>query len=95
MFGMFRKKDARELLTEAEAMFAEARFGDAKLAFDRGIGFTLARTWLGTPKMERAIKSQGLIKCCPICPPVSSALTYRTFKARRRWHPWSSGKMDR
>jgi hypothetical protein len=40
-----------------------------KLAFDRGISFTLARTWLGTPKLGRAIKSQGLIKCCPICPP--------------------------
>ena len=35
MFGMFRKKDARELLAEAEALFAEGRFGDAKLAFDR------------------------------------------------------------
>jgi predicted GIY-YIG superfamily endonuclease len=40
-----------------------------KLAFDRGIGFILARTWDGTPKLERAIKSQGVVKCCPICPP--------------------------
>ncbi len=35
MFGLFRKKDARELMAEAEALFAERRFGDAKLAFDR------------------------------------------------------------
>lgn len=35
MFGMFRKKDARELWAEAEALFANGRFGDAKLSFDR------------------------------------------------------------
>jgi tetratricopeptide (TPR) repeat protein len=35
MFGIFRKKDAKELLAEAEALFAGAEFGDAKLAFDR------------------------------------------------------------
>lgn len=35
MFGIFRKKDARELLAEAEALFASGRFGDAKLMFDR------------------------------------------------------------
>jgi hypothetical protein len=40
-----------------------------RLAFDRGIGFTLARTWPGTPKLEREIKSSGVVKCCPICPP--------------------------
>ena len=35
MFGIFRKKDARELMAEAEALFAEGQFGEAKLAFDR------------------------------------------------------------
>ncbi|MET0286983.1 MAG: hypothetical protein ABW352_21045 [Polyangiales bacterium] len=36
MFGnLFKKRDLSELAAEAEAWFAEARFGDAKLAFDR------------------------------------------------------------
>ncbi|MFT3921732.1 MAG: hypothetical protein QM778_04285 [Myxococcales bacterium] len=35
MFGMFRKKEARELLADAEALFAAGDFGEAKLAFDR------------------------------------------------------------
>jgi predicted GIY-YIG superfamily endonuclease len=39
-----------------------------KLAFDRGIGFTLARTWAGTPKLEREIKRRGVVNACPICP---------------------------
>lgn len=35
MFDLFRKKSARELWTEAETLFAEQRFGDAKLQYDR------------------------------------------------------------
>jgi tetratricopeptide (TPR) repeat protein len=33
--NLFRKKDLAELTSEAEALFAEQRFGEAKLAYDR------------------------------------------------------------
>lgn len=33
--NLFRKKDVTELTSEAEALFAEGRFGEAKLAYDR------------------------------------------------------------
>jgi len=33
--NLFRKKDLAELTSEADALFAEQRFGDAKLAYDR------------------------------------------------------------
>jgi hypothetical protein len=36
-----------------------------KVAFDRGIGFTLARTWDDTPKLEREIKRTGVVNCRP------------------------------
>ena len=39
-----------------------------KVAFDRGIGFTVARTWPGTPKLKRQIKELGTVNCCPLCP---------------------------
>jgi tetratricopeptide (TPR) repeat protein len=36
VFGnLFKKRDLSQLQAEAEALFADARFGDAKLAFDR------------------------------------------------------------
>ena len=44
-----------------------------KRAFDRGIGFVLARTWLGPVKMERAIKRHGVVRSCPICTPSPAA----------------------
>ncbi len=40
-----------------------------KRAFDRGIGFVLARTWLGPVRLERAIKRHGVVRSCPICTP--------------------------
>jgi hypothetical protein len=43
-----------------------------KLAFDRGIGFTLARTWPGTQKLERDIKRTGVVNCCPVCRPAAT-----------------------
>jgi predicted GIY-YIG superfamily endonuclease len=43
-----------------------------KLAFDRGIGFTLARTWPGTQKLERGIKRTWVVNCCPICRPAAT-----------------------
>ncbi|MDB4973709.1 MAG: hypothetical protein JWN48_2050, partial [Myxococcaceae bacterium] len=33
--NLFRKKDVEELRLEADALFDEGRFGEAKLAFDR------------------------------------------------------------
>lgn len=33
--NLFRKKDVAELTSEADALFAEGRFGEAKLAYDR------------------------------------------------------------
>jgi hypothetical protein len=39
-----------------------------RLAFNKGIGFTLARTWPGTPKLKRQIKDRGPVNYCPICP---------------------------
>jgi predicted GIY-YIG superfamily endonuclease len=57
---------------DLEQRLANHRQGTAcvttKLAFDRGIGFTLARTWVGTPKLEREIKRHGVVNSCPICP---------------------------
>ena len=44
-----------------------------KLAFDQGIGFTLARTWSGTPKLKRQIKDRGPVNYCPICPRPTTA----------------------
>lgn len=38
-----------------------------KTAFDRGIGFTVARTWPGTARLKRQIQQRGSIKSCPIC----------------------------
>jgi hypothetical protein len=38
-----------------------------KRAFDQRIGFTLARTWPGTPKLKRQIKDRGPVNYCPIC----------------------------
>lgn len=38
-------------------------------AFEQGIGFTLARSWEGTLKLERQIKSRGPGNYCPLCPP--------------------------
>jgi predicted GIY-YIG superfamily endonuclease len=33
-----------------------------------GIGYTLARTWTGTRRRERALKNQGGASCrCPLC----------------------------
>jgi hypothetical protein len=37
-------------------------------AFEQGIGFVLARTWTGTPKLERQIKERGPVNYCPQCP---------------------------
>jgi predicted GIY-YIG superfamily endonuclease len=37
-------------------------------AFEQGIGFELARTWPGTAKLERQIKSRGPSNYCPLCP---------------------------
>lgn len=37
-------------------------------AFERGITFTLARTWPGTLRLERQIKSRGPSNYCPLCP---------------------------
>jgi hypothetical protein len=45
-----------------------------KLAFDRGIGFTLARTWPGTPKLKRQLKDRGPVNYCPICPRAAASL---------------------
>jgi len=45
-----------------------------KLAFDKGIGFTLARTWPGTPKLKRQIKDRGPVNYCPICARPASTL---------------------
>jgi hypothetical protein len=36
-----------------------------KLAFDQGIGFTLARAWPGTPKLNRQINDRGPVNYCP------------------------------
>jgi hypothetical protein len=44
-----------------------------KRAFDRGIGFVLARTWLGPIRLERSIKRHGVVRSCPICTPSSAA----------------------
>lgn len=39
-----------------------------KVARERGIGFTLARTWQGGRKLERKLKQQkNGKKLCPIC----------------------------
>jgi predicted GIY-YIG superfamily endonuclease len=48
-----------------------------KRAFDRGIGFVLARTWLAPVRMERAIKSHGVVRSCPICTPDEAATLAR------------------
>jgi hypothetical protein len=45
-----------------------------KLAFDQGIGFTLARTWPGTPKLKRQIKDRGPANYRPICSRPASTL---------------------
>jgi predicted GIY-YIG superfamily endonuclease len=37
-------------------------------AFEQGIAFSLARTWLGTLKFERQIKARGPSNYCPLCP---------------------------
>jgi predicted GIY-YIG superfamily endonuclease len=37
-------------------------------AFDKGISFTLARTWPGSLSLERQIKSNGPVNYCPLCP---------------------------
>jgi len=37
-------------------------------AFEQSITFTLARTWPGTLKLERQIKSRGPSNYCPLCP---------------------------
>ena len=37
-------------------------------AFEQGIGFTLARTWTGTRKLERQIKARGPSNYCRLCP---------------------------
>ena len=39
-----------------------------RLAFEKGITFVLARTWPGTSKLERQIKSRGPSNYCPLCP---------------------------
>ena len=39
-----------------------------RLAFSKGIGFTLARTWAGSPKLKRQLKDRGPVNYCPICP---------------------------
>ena len=39
-----------------------------RLAFEKGITFTLARTWPGSPRLERQIKSRGPSNYCPLCP---------------------------
>lgn len=44
-----------------------------RLAFSKGIAFTLARTWPGSPRLERQIKSRGPSNYCPLCPRWSSA----------------------
>jgi predicted GIY-YIG superfamily endonuclease len=41
-------------------------------AFDQGIAFTLARTWSGSRKLERQIKSRGPTNYCPLFPRWSS-----------------------
>jgi hypothetical protein len=43
-----------------------------RAAVDQGIGFTLARTWPGTPKLKRDIKSQGPVNYCPACRPAAT-----------------------
>ena len=43
-----------------------------KVAFDRGIGFTLAGRWPGPLKLKRQIKARGVVNCCSAC---SSAST--------------------
>jgi len=37
-------------------------------AFEKGITFSLARTWPGTLKLERQIKARGPSNYCPLCP---------------------------
>ena len=39
-----------------------------RLAFDQGIGFTLARSWSGTLKLMRQLKDRGPVNYCPLCP---------------------------
>jgi predicted GIY-YIG superfamily endonuclease len=34
---------------------------------DAGIGWSLARTWLGNRDYERRLKARGKTRCCPIC----------------------------
>jgi predicted GIY-YIG superfamily endonuclease len=56
---------------DLERRLANHRRGTAcvttKVAFERGIGFTLVRTWSATPKLERRIKKRGAVNYCPIC----------------------------
>jgi predicted GIY-YIG superfamily endonuclease len=45
-------------------------------AFDRGIGFTLARVWWpGTLRLERQIKARGPMNNCSLCPSTHLPLT--------------------
>jgi predicted GIY-YIG superfamily endonuclease len=37
-------------------------------AFEQGITFTLVRTWPGSLRLERQIKSRGPSNYCPLCP---------------------------
>lgn len=37
-------------------------------AFEQGIGFSLARMWTGTRKLERQIKARGPSNYCPLWP---------------------------
>jgi predicted GIY-YIG superfamily endonuclease len=39
-----------------------------KRAYDQGIGFVVARTWVGSPELERQIKARGPSNYCPLCP---------------------------
>ncbi|SRR5260370_893601 len=61
--GWARSLDAR--------LYYHARGKGARLtqvAVERGIGWTLARTWCGTRSKERELKNQGgASRRCPIC----------------------------
>lgn len=58
---------------DLDARLARHREGNGgkttRRAFDKGISFTLARTWAdGSLSLERRIKSNGPVNYCPLCP---------------------------
>jgi hypothetical protein len=38
-----------------------------KVAFKRGIGFTLVGTWSGAPELKREVKARGVVGQCAVC----------------------------